>query len=234
MNVGDRITTGSELVDDILEGGLEPEVTTTIYGASGSGKTNLAILIALSSAENGKVIFIDTEGGLSVDRIKQMFPETYLKRLDNLIIKKPTSFQNQNEVFAKLEKLVDKHKPVMIVVDSISMLYRLEMGEREASAVNKDMARQLGILRKISHEKVIPILLTNQVYADFDKRDNIKMVGGDLMKYTSKCIIKLELTSTGRYLNLVKHRSIPVKRVRFEITSEDIVEASGSKKFSLF
>jgi DNA repair protein RadB len=108
------------------------------------------------------------------------------------------------------------------------------MGEREASAVNKDMARQLGILRKISHENIIPILLTNQVYADFDKRDNIKMVGGDLMKYTSKCIIKLELTSTGRYLNLVKHRSIPVKRVRFEITSDDIVEASGPKKYSLF
>ena len=232
--MGNRITTGSELVDDILEGGLEPEVTTTIYGASGSGKTNLAILIALSSAEKGKVIFIDTEGGLSIDRIKQMFPKTHLKRLSNLIIKKPTSFQEQNDVFAELEKMVEKQKPLLIVVDSISMLYRLEKGEREASAVNNDMARQLGILRKISHKKVIPILLTNQVYADFDKKDDIKMVGGDLMKYTSKCIIKLELTTTGRYLNLVKHRSIPVKRVRFEITSDDIVEASGPKKYSLF
>ena len=229
-----RVSTGSDLIDDILEGGLEPEVTTTIYGASGSGKTNLATLIALSSAENGKVIFIDTEGGLSVDRIKQMFPNSHAKRLNYLIIKKPTSFQEQNEVFAELEKSVEKYNPSLIVVDSISMLYRLEMGEREASAVNKDMARQLGILRKISHEKIIPILLTNQVYADFDKKDDIKMVGGDLMKYTSKCIVKLELTPTGRYLNLVKHRSIPIKRVRFEITSEDIIEATGSKKFSLF
>lgn len=234
MNVGDRVSTGSELIDDILEGGLEPEVTTTIYGASGSGKTNFATLVGLSSAGNGKVIFIDTEGGLSVDRIKQMFPKSHSKRLNNLIIKKPTSFQEQNEVFAELDKLVEKHNPVLIVVDSISMLYRLEMGEREASAVNKDMARQLGILRKLSHEKIIPILLTNQVYADFDKKDDIKMVGGDLMKYTSKCIIKLELTPSGRYLNLVKHRSIPIKRVRFEITSEDIIEATGSKKFSLF
>ena len=234
MNVADRVSTGSELIDDILEGGLEPEVTTTIYGPSGSGKTNFATLASLSSAERGKVIFIDTEGGLSVDRIKQMFPKSHTKRLNNLIIKKPTSFQEQNEVFSELEKLSEEHNPVLIVVDSISMLYRLEMGEREASAVNKDMARQLGILSKISHEKLIPILLTNQVYADFDKKDNIKMVGGDLMKYTSKCIIKLELTPTGRYLNLVKHRSIPVKRVRFEITSEDIIEATGSKKFSLF
>ncbi len=234
MNVADRISTGSDLIDDILEGGLEPEVTTTIYGPSGSGKTNFATLVGLSSAGKGKVIFIDTEGGLSVDRIKQMFPKSYTKRLNNLIIKKPTSFQGQNEVFADLEKMVKVHNPVLIVVDSISMLYRLEMGEREASAVNKDMARQLGVLRKISHEKVIPILLTNQVYADFDKKDNIKMVGGDLMKYTSKCIIKLELNPDGRYLNLVKHRSIPIKRVRFEITSEDIIEASGSKKVSIF
>ena len=54
------------------------------------------------------------------------------------------------------------------------MLYRLELGEREAYEVNKEMARQLGVLRRISHELKIPILLTNQVYADFDKRTTSK------------------------------------------------------------
>ena len=75
--MSDRVSTGSALIDDILEGGLEKEVTTTIYGPSGSGKTNVAILAALESAEKGKVIFIDTEGGFSIERAKQLFSNSY-------------------------------------------------------------------------------------------------------------------------------------------------------------
>lgn len=225
-----RVSTGSELIDDILEGGLEPEVTTTIYGPSGSGKTNIAILAALYNAHKKKVIFIDTEGGFSLDRAKQLFTD-HEKRISNLIISTPNSFFEQSEIFNKLEE-VSKEKDIgLIVVDSISMLYRLEKGEREAYDVNKELARQLSILRKISHDKKIPILLTNQVYADFENSSNIKMVGGDLMKYTSKCIIQLRTDATGRKLKLVKHRSIPPKKVNFEITSKNIIESSGTKKY---
>jgi len=172
-----RCSTGSELIDNILEGGLEKEVTTTVYGPSGSGKTNIAILAALFNAKNSKIIFIDTEGGFSIDRVKQMFPETHERRLKNLIIFKPTTFKEQTELFRNLEKFSEEHKPKLIVVDSLSMLYRLELGEREAYEVNKEMARQLSTLRKISHKLTIPILLTNQVYSDFKGKKDIKMVG---------------------------------------------------------
>ena len=147
-----RISTGSELIDDILEGGLEPEVTTTIYGPSGSGKTNIAILIALNNSKDKKVIFIDTEGGFSIERAKQLFSD-YEKRIENLIISKPNSFFEQSEIFNNLEEISNKNDIGLIIVDSISMLYRLEKGEREAYAVNKELARQLSILRKISHDK---------------------------------------------------------------------------------
>ena len=177
-----RCSTGSKLIDNILEGGLENEVTTTIYGPSGSGKTNIAILAALYNAKDSKIIFIDTEGGFSIDRVKQMFPEDHERRLKNLIIFKPTTFTEQTELFRNLEKFANEHEPSLIVVDSLSMLYRLELGEREAYEVNKEMARQLSTLRKISHKLTIPILLTNQVYANFERKNDIKMVGGDLMK----------------------------------------------------
>ncbi len=155
----------------------------------------------------------------------------YEKRIENLIISKPNSFFEQSEIFNNLEEISNKNDVRLIIVDSISMLYRLEKGEREAYDVNKELARQLSILRKISHDKKIPILLTNQVYADFENSSNIKMVGGDLMKYTSKCIIQLRTDITGRKLKLVKHRSIPPKKVNFEITSKNIIESSGTKKF---
>ncbi len=229
-----RCSTGSELINNILEGGLENEVTTTVYGPSGSGKTNIAILAALYNAKDSKIIFIDTEGGFSIERVKQMFPETHERRLKNLIIFKPTTFKEQTELFRTLEKFSEEHEPKLIVVDSLSMLYRLELGEREAYEVNKEMARQLSTLRKISHKLTIPILLTNQVYADFKRKNDIKMVGGDLMKYTSKCIIKLELKETGRILKLLKHRSIPRKEIQFKITQKNIEESTERRKFSLF
>jgi DNA repair protein RadB len=163
-----------------------------------------------------------------------MFPETHERRLKNLIIFKPTTFKEQTELFRNLEKFSEEHDPKLIVVDSLSMLYRLELGEREAYEVNKEMARQIGVLRKISHKLVIPILLTNQVYADFENKNDIKMVGGDLMKYTSKCIIKLELSEHGRLLKLLKHRSIPIKDVQFKITQKNIEKSTEKRKFSLF
>ena len=221
----ERCSTGSKLIDNILEGGLENEVTTTIYGPSGSGKTNIAILAALYNAKDSKIIFIDTEGGFSIDRVKQMFPDTHERRLKNLIIFKPTTFAEQTELFRNLEKFANEHEPKLIVVDSISMLYRLELGEREAYEVNKEMARQLSALRKISHKLKIPILLTNQVYADFDEKDAVKMVGGDILKYGSKCLIELIKFKTKRAAILKKHRSIKEgKKIVFEITSNGFEE----------
>ena len=79
----------------------------------------------------------------------------------------------------------------MIVVDSISMLYRLELGKsEEVYDVNAALGRQIAHLVEISRQRKIPILITNQVYSDFEDRDQVKMVGGDLLKYGSKCLIE--------------------------------------------
>ena len=44
------------------------------------------------------------------------------------------------------------------------------------------------------------------------------MVGGDLLKYWSKCIIELKNQGGRRKLILKKHRSLPEKELIFEIT----------------
>ena len=80
-----RISTGADFVDELLDGGYEADAITTIYGPAGAGKTNLALLAALDIAKQGKkVIFVDTEGGFSVSRLKQLLPE-YKKLLDKII-----------------------------------------------------------------------------------------------------------------------------------------------------
>ena len=68
-----KISTGAIFLDNFLHGGYEKDIITTIFGPSGSGKTNLCLLAAVKIASSGKkVIVIDTEGGIAVDRIMQI------------------------------------------------------------------------------------------------------------------------------------------------------------------
>ncbi|MBI4983100.1 hypothetical protein HZC32_00445 [Candidatus Woesearchaeota archaeon] len=114
----------------------------------------------------------------------------------------------------------------LIVVDSISMLYRLELGQSEGIyEVNAALGRQIAYLVEIARKKKIPVLLTTQVYSDFDNRDQVKIVGGDLLKYGSKCLIELLRFSNCRGLVLRKHRSLPEGlECKFRIVQEGVEE----------
>ena len=220
-----KFSSGVPFVDHFLAGGYDNDIITTIYGPSGSGKTNLCLLAAVKAAESGKkVLFMDTEGGIAVDRIKQICPQ-YEKVLERMTFFNPVNFTEQNDLFAKLKELVNEHIG-LIVVDSISMLYRLELGKNEeVYDVNASLGRQMAALVEIARRKNIPVLITNQVYADFENKDNVKMVGGDLLKYSSKCLLELQKGNNFRILILRKHRSLPEgKEVKFRIVQDGIKE----------
>jgi len=62
----EKISSGSEIIDKLLDGGYN-KVVTTIYGPAASGKTTMAMLAAIQQAEQGKkFVFVDTENGFSV------------------------------------------------------------------------------------------------------------------------------------------------------------------------
>lgn len=219
-----KVSTGSEVVNWLLEGGYENEVITTIYGPAGSGKTNLCLLCA-STFSKKKVIYIDTEGSFSLSRFRQITTETE-KKLENVIIFKPTTFAEQKKAFQELRKL-DHTKTGIIIVDSIAMLYRLEMGQtKNVYEVNKQLGMQLSLLTEIARKNNIPVLLTNQVYQDFEDKEKINIVGGDLLKYQSKCLIELQKKGNGvRRAIIRKHRSIEEeKMIEFIITNLGVEE----------
>jgi DNA repair protein RadB len=220
-----KISTGINFLDKILNGGYDNNIITTIYGPSGSGKTNFCLIAAVKVIESGKkVIFIDTEGGICVERIKQLAKD-HESVLKNVIFFNPVNFIEQNEIFETLREMVNESVG-MIVVDSISMLYRLELGKPGSIYdINASLGRQIAYLVEISRRKKIPVLITNQVYSDFDNRDQVKMVGGDLLKYGSKCLIELKTFANNRGLVLRKHRSLPENlNAKFKIIGEGIEE----------
>lgn len=218
-----KISTGSFL-DEFLEGGYEKDVITTVYGPAGSGKTLLCMLAAVSVLKSGKkVIYIDTEGGFSIDRFRQVGD---IKLFDDILFLKPCDFEEQKKSFEKLKELVND-KIGLVVVDTISMLYRLEMGKsNDVYSVNKELGRQIGYLSEIARRKNIPVLITNQVYADFNSFNNsVNLVGGDIIKYGSKCLIELrKARASNRLTVLKKHRSIKEeKEINFQIIDKGII-----------
>ena len=238
--LNERLPTGSKVLDILLNGGYEKDIITTIYGPAGSGKTVLCLLCSIVIARAGKkVVYVDSEGGFSIERLKQVYSYTskdYKDILNNIIFLKPTSFQEQKKSFEKLKELVND-KIGLIVVDSIAMLYRLELGKSdEVQEVNRELGRQIAYLTEIARKNTIPVLITNQVYTDFDEKDKVNIVGGDILKYGSKCLIELQITHNGnRRCILRKHRSIqPEKEMIFKIVEGGIIEAKESKGFKLF
>ena len=224
-----KITTGSILLDGFLEGGYEKDIINTIYGSAASGKTLLCLMALISVAKTGKkVVYIDTEG-VSVERLKQLGADS--KVLENVMFLRPTTFTEQKEAFEKLKNVINGDIG-LVVVDTISMLYRLEMGKViGVYNVNKELGTQMGYLNEIARKKNIPVIITNQVYADFENRNRVNIVGGDLLKYGSKCMIELQNYNSGvRKAILRKHRSIKEKYIAYKIVNSGIEEIQKEKR----
>lgn len=233
----DKIPSGSKILDKMLDGGYEKDIITTIYGPAGSGKTILCILCTINITRNKKkVIYVDTENNFSIDRLKQIARYDYNKILDRIIFLKPSSFEEQKKAFDKLRGMVDSNIG-LIVVDTIAMLYRLELGKNEdVYETNRELGKQISYLNEIARKKYIPVLITNQVYADFEDKDKVKMVGGDLLKYSSKCLLELQITPAGnRRCILRKHRSIEQENeITFKIVEGGVIGTKEGKGFRLF
>jgi len=232
-----QLSPGTDVIESLLNGGYENDIVTTIYGPAGSGKTNIVLLAAVSVAkESKKVIYIDTEGGFSIARLNQLTSSSK-KVLNNILFLKPTKFSEQKKAFEKLKDVVNKREIGLVIVDTIAMLYRLELGKNEdVYEINRELGKQLAYLTEIARKKNIPVLVTNQVYSNFDERDKIKMVGGDIIKYGSKCLIELQITPDNkRRAILKKHRSLPEdKEVVFEIKEKGLKLGKHSKGFKIF
>lgn len=215
-----KIPAGCDAVDELC-GGYETDVITTIYGPAGSGKTTMCMLAAIECVRNkGKVLYIDTEGGFSMQRLMQL-AEDYKEILKGIMFLKPTSFDEQRTIFEKLKDIITD-RFTLVVVDSVTMLYRVELAKMDPKLMNRDLLSQINDLGEIARKKEIPVLITNQVYDDFMQKDMVKMVGGNILTYASKCLIELDKLKGGRRMMLRKHRSMPEKEIGFVITEKGI------------
>ncbi|MFQ6009996.1 MAG: DNA repair and recombination protein RadB [Candidatus Aenigmatarchaeota archaeon] len=219
-------------IDKLLNGGIESGCITNFYGVPASGKSQVALQACVSCVESGKrAVFVDTEGGFSLERLEQI--SSGKKTAKNIILLEPKSWKEQNESMMKLEKLCKKENIGLIVVDSIVALWRLEITDNNFNEVNRELASQLALLSKISRDRNIPILVTNQVYADLES-GKIELSSKNIVKWWSKNMVELSHAGrTGcRIARIAKARSLPEdKHIEFQIAQEGLKEVS---KFRVF
>ena len=222
-----KIPTNSS-IDNLLNGGFEKGTVTQIFGPPSSGKSNVALTLAVNVAKNGKkAIYMDTEGGISIDRIKQIASSDFSKVASNIMVFEPTTFQEQGEKIGAIELWLRKNHADtdVFILDSAVALYRVD--DMKSSKLNKELGKQMGILSKIARTYDIAVVVTNQIYTSFDDEGNsdVRAVGGMVLQYWSKVIIQLERgeETNQRIATLKRHRSIGEGRQAvFRITSRGI------------
>jgi DNA repair protein RadB len=220
-----KIPTSSP-IDSLIGGGVEKGVVTQFYGPPGSGKTNLVLNLLVQNAKTGKNgIFVDTEGGLSIERVKQISGTDFHELASNIIVFEPSTFTEQDSTLRRIEKMVESGEKVeLIILDSAVALYRVRDGD--SSQINLELGRQMGLLTRLARKHDIAVVITNQVYASFEGEGMVEPVGGTILKYRSKIMVELERgdVSGERYAILKRHRSrAEGLRTRFRIVDSGLI-----------
>ena len=215
----DRIPLGCSQFDRLIGGGIERGSVTLLYGEAGAGKTNVCLQLARNVAIDGKKIaYIDTEG-LSSDRILQVFVG-HEESIKNILIFQVHSFEEQSDRIDKIEKLAAAGAIDLVVIDSLTMFYRLN---HDDNVVRNDFIRQTEVLLNTARKYEIAIMITSQVYANLQS-GGVEFLGGHSLHHNAKTIIRLDKRSEGRRVAVImKHRSLPEGRsAMYRITETGI------------
>ena len=215
---------GVPALDGLLDGGVEEGCIPLLHGEAGSGKTNLCLQLARNVVRAGrKVIFIDTEG-VSLDRLRQISGDDFEVVVRNILFSEPYSFEEQENLIEKAVKLAENNAEVgLIVIDSVTMHYRLTMRDETRRDERHSLTRQIAKLLRVSRQRSIPVVVTSQVYTDIDTGRYLPL-GGHMLSHNAKTILRLEKSGPStRLAVLEKHRHREEgSRASFRITGRGL------------
>ncbi len=221
-----KLSAGYSCVDSLMNGGIEAGIITEVYGEGGSGKTNMSMVFSCASIKSGHpVIYIDTEG-FSIERFRQICGNDE-NIYNHMNIYRVKSLDDQHLALIKSEKLIaekneSKKSIGLLVVDSFTNFFRMEAGTNPAARM-EGYEKQLNILSGIALKFNIPVLITNQIYANVES-NILEPFGGFFIDHAMKAIYRIDRDQNGvRKLLVIKHRSIGENiYTRFMIVNDGI------------
>lgn len=192
------IPTNFSCIDKMFRGGLPRSRLSLVYGESKTGKTSFAIQCSVSCARKGlKTLFIDTDRSFSPIRLSQI-ASCDLDSVSPLItLFKPYSFHEQLMLIENLDRYLSK-KVALVVIDTITSLYRAELGSVEETFVlNRHLNRQLAYLSKIALTNGVAVLLISQVYSLLRTENDgeVEPVATRVVRFWAQNIVNLRMTN---------------------------------------
>lgn len=217
------IQTGIQKLDDLLGGGIRHGIITDIFGASATGKTQLALQICTNALRNNiEILFQDTTGGFRPERMltlmkaKNMDPEL----LDHVRVGRIT---NTSEQISYLEKISEIKNLGLVVIDNVTDLFSFEYS-KESNLLEKHVAfmEYMHKLAFIAIQKKIPIIVTNMVRKSDDvERENLDR---SISMYTHQ---KIHLAKVNhKYVAQIFPSFRYKKEVHYMITQTGLIDSS--------
>lgn len=158
------IETGLPTLDEFLGGGIRKGIITDIYGANGTGKTQLAMQISINSLiQGGNVLYQDTTGDFRPERMLQLIKkqEGNTNLLDKIKVARVTNSAEQEQYLSKIN-LNDNFS--LIIIDNITDLFSFEYS-RENQTLEKYtiFMNYMHKLALFANQNNIPIVVTNMI-----------------------------------------------------------------------
>lgn len=238
-----QLTTGSKQLDTLLDGGVECGSITEMFGEFRCGKTQLCHQLCVTcqmpkeaGGAEGAAVYIDTEGTFRPERIASIAERYKLNPADvlgNICYARAYNSDHQLRLLNDVAALLTEKKIALLVVDSVTNLYRTDYsGRGELAARQMHLARFLRLLMRLADEHSIAVVLTNQVVANVDGSasfgaDNKKPIGGNIIAHASTTRLYLKKgRGEERICKIYDSPNLPESEAAFAITTGGIADPS--------
>jgi len=217
------ISTGIKKLDQLLDGGIKNGIITDIFGANGTGKTQLAMQISINSLkQGGKILFLDTTGEFRPERMLEIIKSQNLNSslLDNVFVGRIT---NTAEQIQFLSKLTQMNNFSLVVIDNVSDLFSFEYSKKEQTLEkNSSFMKYMHDLSLIAIQKKIPIVVTNIVRNIGDLE--LENLDKSISMFTH---LKIKLIKNGNgYVGEIFPSYLGKRKFSYLITPEGLTESS--------
>jgi DNA repair protein RadA len=236
------ISTGSEHLDELLDGGIFTGEITEISGEFASGKTQLCFQLAINVQRSndeggleGSTYFIDTEGSFSATRVAQIAEERGLdpqEFLKSIAVTRTYNSDHLMFLIKNAQDIIEKRNVKLFVIDSIASHFRAEYTGDNMLVKRQQVVMSLAeTLKKLVEQYELAIVVTNQVIATIDEslfdQSPHPALGFAWAHRPHQRILLRKGRGTARIARVYDSSRLPDREGIFYVTSKGISDEKG-------